>query len=252
MKILISDIDGTLYFEDKKDKIMPSDLESIKKLQSNGHLFGVCTGRSYSGVKLAIENFDIHLDFMILASGAIILNSEENIVKKLTMERNIVEQIYNCISSNNCEIQFTTDKYFYFKGPTEYTSSNAVRFNDFYEIPEEEFTTFALGFNDCKELENVKNLLNDNFGDYISTHRNKNSLDISRKECSKGVAIAELREFFNVDENDIHVIGDSYNDISMFQSTTNSYTFFNSPQIVKDNAKYLVNSISECINIILD
>lgn len=253
MKVLISDIDGTLYFEDKKEKITQIDIESIKKFQSEGHLFGICTGRSYSGAKLAFETFDIKLDFMILASGAVILNEKEETIKKLTIKKDIAQQIYRHISPSSSEIQFTlsSDNYFYFKGPIDFSSSDAVRFNDFSEINEEEFTTFAFGFNNLKELENINKILNDNFGDYISTHRNKNCLDISRKDCCKGTAIVELMKSLNTNENDIHVIGDSYNDIPMFKITANSYTFRDSPTVVKDNANHLVDSVSECINIIL-
>lgn len=45
----------------------------------------------------------------------------------------------------------------------------------------------------------------------------------------------------------MNVIGDSWNDIPMFDSCKNAFTFKNSPQDVKDRTKYQVDNIEMCI-----
>ena len=40
MKVLISDFDGTLYFE---NGIKKQDLEALEEFRSKGNLFGICT-----------------------------------------------------------------------------------------------------------------------------------------------------------------------------------------------------------------
>lgn len=45
----------------------------------------------------------------------------------------------------------------------------------------------------------------------------------------------------------MHVIGDSWNDIPMFECCQNSFTFKNSPVDVKEKTKYQVNTVEECI-----
>ena len=57
------------------------------------------------------------------------------------------------------------------------------------------------------------------FKDQIEVHHNVNNLDIAPKGCSKGNAIASLPNYLPVRFEDIYVIGDSYNDISMLAST---------------------------------
>ena len=59
---LASDIDYTLYFPNKNPSISLEDQQAIAHYQKAGYLFGLCSGRPYSGV---INLFDtIHPDFL--------------------------------------------------------------------------------------------------------------------------------------------------------------------------------------------
>ena len=71
MKVLASDFDGTLFF---KGKFKEEDLKQIRAFQAQGHQFGLCTGRPLAGVTGAIRE-SVRCDFMILSSGAQILES---------------------------------------------------------------------------------------------------------------------------------------------------------------------------------
>ena len=70
MKVLASDFDGTLFF---KGQFKSDDLKQIRMFQKQGHLFGLCTGRPLSGVAAPIQG-RLRCDFMILSSGALILD----------------------------------------------------------------------------------------------------------------------------------------------------------------------------------
>ena len=47
MKLLASDFDNTLWFE---DHMKDEDVKAIHEFQKHGHLFGICSGRSLSGI----------------------------------------------------------------------------------------------------------------------------------------------------------------------------------------------------------
>ena len=64
MKVLLSDIDKTFYFSGSGDRISNQDLEAV------------CTDRSMSGMQKILNNYGLHFDFMILASGAIIIDEK--------------------------------------------------------------------------------------------------------------------------------------------------------------------------------
>ncbi|WRK55755.1 HAD hydrolase family protein [Coprobacillaceae bacterium CR2/5/TPMF4] len=52
----------------------------------------------------------------------------------------------------------------------------------------------------------------------------------------------ELMNKYNFNKNDIYVIGDCYNDLSMFE--------INDIEELNNSAKYVVDSICDCIDII--
>ena len=98
-----------------------------------------------------------------------------------------------------------------------------------------------------EELEEVKSLLIKNFGHEIEVHHNVLNLDITPKNCSKGIAIKTLDQYLPVNYEDIYVIGDSYNDISMFEAAKTSFSFHRSDDIVKEKATHLVDDIAQAI-----
>lgn len=63
--------------------------------------------------------------------------------------------------------------------------------------------------------------------------------DIVSKQVSKGKAVEMLCEYLNISAQEIVVIGDGENDISMFEITPNSVAMANSLEFVKEKAKYI-------------
>ena len=83
---------------------------------------------------------------------------------------------------------------------------------------------------------------------YVSS---KYTIDITNKDNSKGNAINELCKARGISLKDIFVIGDSYNDISMFKITDNSFVMSEADDFVKNKAKNVVSSVKEAIEIIM-
>lgn len=54
MKFLASDLDGTLF---RENKIMDKDLNALKRLKELGHKVIVSTGRSLKGVKDILNEY---------------------------------------------------------------------------------------------------------------------------------------------------------------------------------------------------
>ena len=82
MKVLASDFDGTLFF---KGKFREEDLKQIRTFQAQGNLFGLCTGRPLAGITEAIRE-SVRCDFMILSSGAQILDGEGRTLYKACID----------------------------------------------------------------------------------------------------------------------------------------------------------------------
>ena len=100
---------------------------------------------------------------------------------------------------------------------------------------------------DIEEVDQMCNDINDEFGDVIVAYRNSYFIDIVPKGCSKGNGVDLILKEFGVNRENLYVIGDSYNDISMFNETKNSFTFHTVEEKLKDHVNFIVNSVSECI-----
>ena len=63
--------------------------------------------------------------------------------------------------------------------------------------------------------------------------------DITSNLVSKGKAVKQLCDYLGIKEDEIIVIGDGENDISMFNMTSNSVAMGNALQNVKESAQYV-------------
>ena len=79
MKVLASDYDGTLLFN---EKFKEGDLKKIKEFQKAGNLFGLCSGRPFKGIYEFCKPY-IDFDFYILCTGALVLNKEREVIYKV-------------------------------------------------------------------------------------------------------------------------------------------------------------------------
>lgn len=251
-KILFSDVDETLYFGDREDnKISIEDQEAIKKFQETGHLFGVCTGRSYSGTMAALNYGSLDLDFMILSSGAIIMVNQQ-IIKEKMLTKEILNTVMNSIDLNRSGIMASINGNSYFTDYLNFTFQGAKKISNINDISEDVFTNIAVTSKEVKVIIEAKEKLEEALGDQVEVNQNELSLDISPKNCDKGTAIKGLVEYLGISDENVYAIGDSYNDIPMFKAVKHSYTFNTSKELVKQAAVYRVDSLAECIEMILN
>ena len=75
--------------------------------------------------------------------------------------------------------------------------------------------------------------------------KNRNSIDIVRKGCSKGTGIKIIKEHYQLEK--MAGIGDSYNDLPMLKVVDTAFTFKTSPQEIQKQVHYCVNDIAEAI-----
>ena len=75
----------------------------------------------------------------------------------------------------------------------------------------------------------------------------KRYVDIMPRGVSKGSALRRLMEHLQIEANEVACIGDSFNDISMFEVTPHSFTLHHAHPYVKERANHIVRSVEEAI-----
>ncbi len=90
------------------------------------------------------------------------------------------------------------------------------------------------------------------FGDVVDTFISEpRCLDIMPKNISKGNALRSLMNHLDVQPEETACFGDAFNDIPMFRLTPYSFVMSHAHPDVKKEARYIVDSVSEAVQIIL-
>lgn len=251
MKLLASDLDGTLYFNHQTPKVKPQDIEAIKAFQKAGNLFGICSGRTLAGIHHALNEQDIHLDFYILVSGAALADKNGHFIYQHRLSKATIRKIVTAIEhEKEAEVLFCHEENYYLLHPSGSLNRRGKIIQDIDEALENDFDSLHIAFEHTDTLERVKEILKSKLDDEIEIHHNVLNLDITPKGFSKGKAIKTLENYLPIRLEDIATIGDSFNDISMLQAAPTSFTFHTSEASVKANAKHIVADISEAINLL--
>ena len=92
MKLLASDLDGTLFFRNIEKGYKQEDIDAIQQFQKDGHLFGCCTGRALFGATPSFKDL-LDCDFYIASSGAMICDKDLNVIYDCPIDFEIVKEI---------------------------------------------------------------------------------------------------------------------------------------------------------------
>ncbi|MBU5486746.1 Cof-type HAD-IIB family hydrolase [Clostridium sp. MSJ-8] len=251
MKILASDLDGTLV--QHRNKILDRDIQGLKQLKNKGHKFVICTGRTYNGVEGLIDKYNIDYDYLVLCNGGFIVNRDQEVILDEWIDEEYVSRIADEFCNHPNVIMFLDDS-----KKTLVLKNNEMSEEKFNEILEgfiqeievkdkQDFIrrckTMCLFYvdNDVVNAQKIKDDIYNKYGSSVEVFRNQCFIDIVPIGCSKGEGLLRVLAREGLSQEDLYVVGDSFNDISMFNVTDNSYTFNN----VEEGVKSLANNIIE-------
>lgn len=240
MKALASDFDGTLYFGNIEGGYKKEDLMKIKEFQESGNYFGICTGRPLVGIENNLEG-KVDLDFYILTTGALILDKNKNVLFEQLISEDTMFSIYDMYKEiTNFFIQGEDTVYAFKK---EDVNLKQTVIND---IKDAKGKIYGFSLNAYSE-ENAVRICKEikYYFHELDAFQNKCYIDVVKKGCSKGNAVRKVKELLGLEL--IAGIGDNYNDISMLEAADVSFTFTDSPDVVKEKSNYIVDHLYEAL-----
>ncbi|MBS5112998.1 MAG: HAD hydrolase family protein [Coprobacillus cateniformis] len=101
---------------------------------------------------------------------------------------------------------------------------------------------------DVKTAENASKIHQEivkKYNDDIDAYQNIQYIDIVKKGYSKGNGILKVKEYFHFDY--MYALGDSYNDLSMFEQSDYCFTFEESLIKLKEQCQGVVLSVAQAI-----
>ena len=266
-------MDGTLLGDDHKPA--PETLAAVKKACDAGIRFMIATGRNFPGAMAELKDAELVCDY-IVGSGAEVRNPQQEVVVTHPISIELCRAIYEEIRDYPLSVTFCTDGYDYKIGtPEEIEESLMLQMQLFFSNqPREELAKSETyrrikkstrSMSDMDELEAAgvpvyklflysedKAML-----DEMNTRlqRNKDiavassfptNLEITDVKAQKGPVLKEYIESLGYTMNEVMVLGDSLNDLSMISMDFGAtVAMANADPEVKSAAKYITKSNTE-------
>ncbi|MGL4913048.1 MAG: Cof-type HAD-IIB family hydrolase [Romboutsia sp.] len=262
-KLLASDVDGTLCVD---NKIHDKNVEYIKKFREDGHAFLLCTGRNFSGVRYLVEEYDIEADGYVLCNGSVVLDKNLNVIYSKEIEYKTIKEAFEGLKNKDeYNFYFADGEHLYiidgyFNNPILKVDGMEKKWN-VIRISEDEFYKNRYSANIIgievinKSIEKTEEKIKEidsKLGEEVTVYRNQYFIDIVPKGISKAEGISKVLDTYGVKEDDVFVIGDSWNDLSMFKKyNKNSYTFSYAEDELKPHASNIVDAFHHCLERII-
>lgn len=266
-------MDGTLLGDDHKPA--PETLAAVKKACDAGIRFMIATGRNFPGAMAELKDAELVCDY-IVGSGAEVRNPQQEVVVTHPISIELCRAIYEEIRDYPLSVTFCTDGYDYKIGtPEEIEESLMLQMQLFFSNqPREELaksetyrrikkSTRAMSDMDELEAEGVpvyklflysedKAMLDEM---NVRLQRNKDiavassfptNLEITDVKAQKGPVLKEYIESLGYTMDEVMVLGDSLNDLSMISMDFGAtVAMANADPEVKSAAKYITKSNTE-------
>ncbi len=273
IKCLISDLDGTLLLHDgdfSQSRIKQSTVEKLHRLLDEGVHFAIATGRTHSTKELFDEQLGFSSDF-IGSNGASVVIENKLVVNK-SLDNELAFEVVEMISKQDILVNIL------FVGSDGYhVEDMAYGWDDdvhqgmledgginHYEIGK--FDAWLKANPDAAPLSKLV-LIIQNIADRDQLIKNLQDfvderdiemfysadifVDIMPGGIDKAYGIQAIQNYYGLEDDEIAVVGDSFNDVSMLEKYhKHSFAMATSSADVQAYAKYIVASVDEVIDYI--
>ncbi|MEF9839935.1 MAG: Cof-type HAD-IIB family hydrolase [Lachnospiraceae bacterium] len=248
MKMIISDLDGTLLKE-KKQSLDLKTLNLIEKLLDKGFYFAVATGRQYPNAYRMFGKLAENIIY-ICENGSLII-SKHKILYRGKIEMNLCKDIVKSALENKSTELMLSGIMTSFINPRNYY---------FYDLVANRMQNNVLVLEDLMDFDETCVKVSIYQKDKISSADEKkwkgkyeNKLTVAKSSekwldfvplgTDKGAALERALKYFKISKRDCVVFGDQDNDIEMLKLIPNSYAMSCGSYGAKKIAKDIVSDV---------
>ncbi len=217
MKLIVTDLDGTLLTNDKK--ITDYTRESLKNFYNQGIEIVIATGRGYFSTKDIKNTIGIPM-FMICNNGANIYDKNEKIIHSTKISKEIVKELVKDFEKFKVDYRiFYGINYYYPKYGVVDIKRSEYKGSVIQDINDCEDSEKILVVESNRELfEKFKDYAVKKYGDILEVVASSHDcLDFNAKGCNKKEGLVKVLEHYNISSDDIIAFGDSENDYKMLK-----------------------------------
>ena len=275
IKLIVSDMDGTLFNSDQK--ISPFNRAAIAKANEQGIRFMIATGRSMHTIGPTLEEYNLRCG-LILMNGAEVRDEDLNIISTIDIDNQIIPRLSASLEELGYIPEYMTNE-----GAQICCDVERMNLNMGYrmlcldrshtltleEAIEQGKTSVFM--NTLTRNETVEDMLKKQLEirkiivfqpDIALNAKNKDELvaqfpeltilssypenvEINAKLAQKGYGLMKAIEQMGIQKEEVAVFGDGLNDLSMFELFPNCYAPENAEPLIKEMAKEVIPSNNE-------
>ena len=269
IKLVACDLDGTLL--DEQHEISKENAGAIKRLQSSGIEFITATGRTYDSVVPLLSTHNIECEHL-LVNGAVMKDRQGVTFYEKSMSLSHVHQVVDilkeedlCYNLYTKEGTLTPDIEKAKKEFVSHMKMNGMKEEEIMEVMERHsFCRYDREIHDMeaylKELPVIYKM--ETFGgtkEIAGKVREKlgmipglalsdsisENVEITEHSAQKGLTLLRYCKTKGIQPNEVIVMGDSMNDLSMMQLFPHSIAVGNASEMIKKAASYVTKSNCE-------
>lgn len=273
IKVIASDMDGTLLGDDHR--IAPETLAAVQEACAAGLRFMICTGRNFPGAMQELEGKDMVCDY-IVSSGAEVRDPHRKVIMTYPMSMEMCRRMYRVIREYPVSMVICTDGDDYRIGTREEVEESLLLetmlfhmnlsreevkhtrlylqmkertqvISDLDELEKKGVPVYKLFLfaEDRGMLHEIQKRLEPDQETAIASSFPTN-LEITHTRAQKGSVLKEYIESLGYTMDEVMVMGDSLNDLSMISMDFGATVAMeNGDEEVKQAAKYRTKTNGE-------
>ena len=210
MKLLVTDYDGTMYYEKQDLKTLRENIEALKQFKKQ-NMVVIATGRPFTSIKKEIDTYDIPYNYIISSNGACLFDQDDSPIYTQTIKQEIIQKTITYLQK------------------LPYISK--IKLIDIYGKISSIF-----------ELKRIKQEL-----EFLDNNQFFNMCYFFN-QTDKIDGIKRIQELHNIESKDIYTIGNDTNDLLMLKEYNGYRVPYSYPRIIlerlpKTSVKKLVHKI---------
>lgn len=251
IKLLISDVDGTLLTPEKM--LTRPSIEAVHRLREAGIQFTITSSRPPRGLAMLVRALKIDAPIGAFNGGMFVQPDLKKVIKQHTLPLDVATEVVNYLLKAEIDVWVYRGYDWFVRhldAPHVEREKWAVQFDPIVIRDLRDVLDGAvkiLGVSDdaplltCCEAE-----VRECVGARVSAARSQSYyLDVTHPDANKGNAVREAARYFNLQPEEIAVIGDMPTDVLMFGVAGTSIAMGNASPDVQRSARFVTTSNEE-------
>lgn len=252
MKILFTDLDGTLLTTDKR--ISDRDLGSIRKMTKAGHRFVIASGRPLPSVLLLAKEYDLIVPnfYVSCFNGSLIYDCyNEKTILQLGVPYEYADYLFEEARREGLHIHTYSDTHVIADHETEefryylaHIHMPGIADHDYRKHVTHEPCKLIVMSLESRERLNAFQKEHEAWqqGKLDHTYSCDYMLEYTKIGASKGASVKMLCDIFQIPLSDAIAVGDEENDVSMIEAAGCGVAMRNASRTVKSHADYVTEN----------